>query len=279
MKRSLVLAMAPSLAFAIIALSENVPAQTPPCSNKWFEVRPGSMIPGPLLKPGSHKIWVGRKDPQKGTVGNWNSFGPYQVDLGTKYLLILRGHGAISGLIPNDPAIARYSSPGKNVASIYYKSEAVDGLWYAVCTQLTTASPPVATATPSPSNHDVVEKEIFDNGNLDGVANGPTRQTQFTIVKAHLITTITTYHWNNGKGTNKAGTISLRGTDGRIYGPWTTTGRSGSGGARIAYWDCHPNIKLPAGTYVVIDSDTRTWAQNPGSKGQGFTVVLGRDVK
>jgi hypothetical protein len=61
--------------------------QSPPCSNKWFELRPGTLSPGPIVKPGLHKIWLGKKDPRTGTITRWDSFGPFQVNAGTKYLV------------------------------------------------------------------------------------------------------------------------------------------------------------------------------------------------
>ena len=248
--------------------------QTPPCTNKWFEVRPGSLGPGPMLTPGMHKIWIGKKDPRKGTIYDWTSFGPYQVNGGTKYLVILRGYSAISGLLPNDAAIAGYSNPGKNVASIYYQNSAADGLWYAICTQLVNAPPP---PPPPPTDDDASEVEIFDNGNIGGVGNRPTQPTRFTISRPHVITTIVNYHWTNGRGA-APGTIALRGSDGRTYGPWPVTASAGQGGAPNVYWTCNPNVTLPAGTYTVVDSDPATWSQNSESGGQGFTLVKGYPV-
>ena len=109
-------------------------AQTPTCSNKWMEISTGVMTPGPLLTPGMHKIWVGKKVPPKGTIANWKSFGPFQVDAGTKYLLIIT-NGKVTGLLPNDVTLNSYGSP-MNMASIYYQNKTTDGAWYAVCTQL-----------------------------------------------------------------------------------------------------------------------------------------------
>jgi hypothetical protein len=116
---------------------------------------------------------------------------------------------------------------------------------------------------------------LFDNGNVGGVSNNPTRATVFALSRPHVITLIKNYHWNSGRGTTRPGSISLRGSDGRTYGPWTASGSPGQGGVPNAYWSCQTNAILPAGTYTVIDSDPGTWAQNSGSQGSGHTRVEG----
>ncbi|HWR59445.1 MAG TPA: hypothetical protein VN328_11210, partial [Thermodesulfovibrionales bacterium] len=118
---------------------------------------------------------------------------------------------------------------------------------------------------------------LFNNGNTSGVYNAPTRPTTFTINSPHVITLINNYHWNNGKGA-RPGTIGLRTQSGQMYGPWQTTGKPGQGGVQNAYWECYPNITIPAGTYTVIDSDTATWAQNSGSQSSGQTRIEGYPV-
>ncbi|OPY61538.1 MAG: hypothetical protein A4E57_04178 [Syntrophorhabdaceae bacterium PtaU1.Bin034] len=116
---------------------------------------------------------------------------------------------------------------------------------------------------------------LFNNGNISGVSNNPTRATVFSLAKPHVITLIENYHWNNGRGTTSAGSIGLRGSDGRTYGPWAVSGHPGQGGVPNAYWRCQPNVALPAGTYTVVDSDPATWSQNSGSQGSGHTRVEG----
>ena len=115
---------------------------------------------------------------------------------------------------------------------------------------------------------------IFNNGNIGGVNNNPSRPTTFTLQAPHMITLIQNYHWNDGRGATP-GTISLRGSNGQTYGPWQTTGTTGQGGTANLYWNAYPNSVLPAGTYTVIDSSPGTWAQNSQSGGAGFTRVEG----
>lgn len=115
---------------------------------------------------------------------------------------------------------------------------------------------------------------IFNNGNIGGVANGPTQATAFTINQAHFITTIENYHWNNGRGA-RGGTIALRSSSGAVYGPWAVTTSGGQGGAPNVGWSCSPNVVIPAGTYTVVDSDPATWSQNSESGARGFSRISG----
>ncbi len=125
--------------------------------------------------------------------------------------------------------------------------------------------------SPSPSAKGNV---IFTNGNTGGVYNDPSRATTFTLRSPYVITLITNYHWNNGRGATP-GTIALRGSDGRTYGSWRTSGSPGQGGVPNANWNAAPNVTLPAGTYTVVDSDPVTWAQNSESGGAGHTRIEG----
>lgn len=141
------------------------------------------------------------------------------------------------------------------------------------------ASVPETTKTevkpPEPTG--VVGTQLFNNGNLGGVANSPTQPTVFTLNQAHMITQIQNYHWNNGRGA-RPGTVALRDGNGRLYGPWTVIPSAGQGGAPNVYWTCSPNVVIPAGTYTVVDSDPATWSQNGQSGGRGFSLIKGYPV-
>lgn len=115
---------------------------------------------------------------------------------------------------------------------------------------------------------------LFDNGNAAGVESGPTADTAFGLRTRSVVTRITTYHWNAGRGA-KPGAIALRGADGRIYGPWTARAGVGQGEVANAYWVCEPGLALEPGTYVVIDSDPATWAQNASSGRRGIVRIEG----
>jgi hypothetical protein len=116
------------------------------------------------------------------------------------------------------------------------------------------------------------ERVLFDSMNGYGVGNGPTAPATFTIGQPHVLTSITTYHWNDGRGT-QAGTIGLRDAAGQVFGPWAVAGSPGQGGVPNAFWTATPNVTLPAGTYTIIDSEPATWSQNSQSGNRGFSTV------
>jgi hypothetical protein len=123
-------------------------------------------------------------------------------------------------------------------------------------------------------------EDFFNNFNGDGVVNGVGVGTIFKLTSAAEITEIVTYHWNNGRGTpGYQGNIAIRGTNGQQIGSaWPVMAQTGQGGAPVN-WVAHPvNFFLPAGTYMVDDSDHGTWSQNARSGHLGFTIVRGTRV-
>ena len=119
-----------------------------------------------------------------------------------------------------------------------------------------------------------VAVSIFDNNNSEGVRNGPTAATQFTITQSRSIASIETYHWNGGAGTAAPGTVSIRDANGNLVGTWNCTGRPSEGTPANLYWVCTPNIELPAGTYTVEDSDPSTWSCNSASGDAGICSIM-----
>ena len=115
---------------------------------------------------------------------------------------------------------------------------------------------------------------VFDNFDGGVVSAGPIEPTTFRLRQSAYISVIRTYDWNSGRGA-APGTIRVESRDGRAFGPWRATGVSGQGGVRNEYWVVNPNVTLPPGTYTIIDSDPRTWAQNSGSDNQGMAQVEG----
>ena len=109
--------------------------------------------------------------------------------------------------------------------------------------------------------------EIFSVGSLLAVQNGG-KSPKVEFPKAYFLTEITTYHWNDSKGT-KPGTIALKAADGTTYGPWQAHA------VNKVYWVANPDLTIPAGSYTVIDSDPGTWAQNAESGGRGMTWASG----
>lgn len=122
------------------------------------------------------------------------------------------------------------------------------------------------------------EVELANINNIYGVRNRPTAPTTVTFRNPYMVTFVQTYHWNNGRGTTSPGTIGLRDSSGKMYGPWQTSGMPGQGGVRNAYWQARPNEVIPAGTYTIVDSEPATWAQNTQSGGKGFVTIKGYAV-
>lgn len=151
---------------------------------------------------------------------------------------------------------------------------------------------PVAVGTKPSSNHtangtqaiglspvEPVTKpaaKLWTNFNIAAVDNNPTRPTKFSSKSRLLITKITTYHWNYGRG-KKGGTISLVSSKGKTYGPWKVVTTSGSGASNV-YWTCNPNVVLPPDTYTVVDSHPATWSQNAQSKHRGLVELYGNKL-
>ena len=105
-----------------------------------------------------------------------------------------------------------------------------------------------------------------DGGHLGG------KIPQFTIDRPRVIVEILTYHWDYND--HKLGTIALKNVEtGKTYGPWKTVGGTGQGGVENAYWLAHPNIKIPAGTYEIVDSSPSTWFTNDQAKGFGVATI------
>jgi hypothetical protein len=118
---------------------------------------------------------------------------------------------------------------------------------------------------------------ILDSWNTGAVDNSPTCSPTLTLSKPHMITYIDTYHWNYGQGTVSGGSISLQNGDGEIFGPWSVQADSASG-APNAWWIAHPNVVIPAGNYIIIDSQPETWSRNAESP-CGFVKVEGYPVQ
>ena len=127
-------------------------------------------------------------------------------------------------------------------------------------------------ALPAPAG--AAAGDLFNNTNAYGVLNAPTRATTFTLTSSAHITELVTYHWNNGQGATP-GIIGLRAPSGQTYGPYKAHGTSGQNNAPNVNWVADVNVTVPAGPYVVLDSNPATWSQNVASGAQGFTIVRG----
>jgi len=119
---------------------------------------------------------------------------------------------------------------------------------------------------------------VMDNWNKDSVQNWPDELSMFELKESKFISYIDTYHWNDAKGStgNQFGAyIKLKEIDsGMVYGPWKAILKSGTRGAKNVHWVVYPNITIPAGIYIVHDSDPATWSNNRASNNIGFTKVI-----
>ncbi len=123
------------------------------------------------------------------------------------------------------------------------------------------------------STTDKASVELFNIGSIMAVFNGGTSAI-FTLEKKAQLKTLTTYHWNDAKG-SPGGTLGLKDSNGKIFGPWAVTTSDGQGGAPSVYWAASPDVTLEPGTYTVVDSDPATWSQNEETGGVGMTWGTG----
>lgn len=117
-------------------------------------------------------------------------------------------------------------------------------------------------------------RDLYNNTNINGVNNGPTSGTQFVLNTPARITQIVTYHWNFGQGA-RPGAITLRNSNGQVFGPFAARGTAGQGGAPCVNWVADVNVSIPAGSYTVLDTDPNTWSNNAQSGFRGFAIVRG----
>jgi hypothetical protein len=145
-------------------------------------------------------------------------------------------------------------------------------------TEITTTATTTNTAETTVSEI-IAAVELFNNGNGKGVSGGGSAPT-FELTSIMQITEITTYHYTDATPGLQAGTIGLKGGDGKIYGPFQATGSAGQGGDANAYWTIKPkDLVLPPGRYTIIDSDPNSFAQNDESGGVGMAWLSGAPQK
>jgi len=111
---------------------------------------------------------------------------------------------------------------------------------------------------------------LLNNWNGESVSSGPTETTTFTIAQPYYVTVVSDYHFYNGGVL--PGTISLRHSDGTLYGPWNAVSGEAVWGVSNSVWVATPSVIIKPGVYTVIDSDNATWSYNFGG---GFSAVYG----
>ncbi|MFI4973632.1 MAG: hypothetical protein ACHP84_03720 [Caulobacterales bacterium] len=117
--------------------------------------------------------------------------------------------------------------------------------------------------------------DLCNNTNIYGVQNHPrSHQTTCVLTQTAKVSQLITYHWNNSRGSAPGSITLVSATTGQ---QWTVPagGSSGQGGAPNVNWTANVNLTLPAGTYLIRDSDPATWSWNQQSGGNGFAKVEG----
>jgi hypothetical protein len=137
----------------------------------------------------------------------------------------------------------------------------------------TPATTTTTTSTPGGSSEGTAAPVLASISSIAGVSNGPTAPSVVELPAAR-ITALVTYHWNGARGATP-GTIGLRAADGTTYGPYPATGSPGQGGVPNAYWTAVVDVRVPAGSYTVVDSDPATWAWASDTGGRGMVTVHG----
>jgi hypothetical protein len=123
--------------------------------------------------------------------------------------------------------------------------------------------------------------QLFNNSNTGGVSNGGTPPEFSTKGHSYCLSSLTTYHWDNGQGA-PPGTIGLE-TVARLaanvatIGPFPASGSSGQGTRANVNWSASMTTPVVLqGSYSCIDSDPATWSENQASGGHGFCTVMAR---
>ncbi len=117
---------------------------------------------------------------------------------------------------------------------------------------------------------------VWSSFNTYRVENKPEEEyTTVVLDEACRVTSITTYHWNDGNGA-EPGKIALMQGNEKI-GIWEAEGREGSG-VQNALSDVFPDIILEPGEYRVYDSDPETWSCNEASGYVGFVELRGETL-
>lgn len=130
---------------------------------------------------------------------------------------------------------------------------------------------------PKTPEKDIASTVIFEVGRAEeSKYKNPKTPTKFTIRNPIMIVRITTDHYNDGMGTPRGGTISIKDKSGYVLGIFKAIGRAGKNGTPSAKWVVEPNVVLDKGTYYLWDSDMTTWSKN--LLGNGFVVIEGYEV-
>jgi len=129
------------------------------------------------------------------------------------------------------------------------------------------------------SENDIVSTVILEVGHKEEPkSKKPKNPAKLTLQKPTMITRITTDHYNDGMGTPRGGTITIKDGNDDVVGSYKASGKTGKNGTPSAKWVAQPNIMLKGGTYFVSDSDPATWSKT-FLGGNGFIIVEGYEIE
>jgi|HubBroStandDraft_1064217.scaffolds.fasta_scaffold28691_2 hypothetical protein len=145
------------------------------------------------------------------------------------------------------------------------------------CATILPSTPPARPPTPQPSSaptSSAASVTVCSNFDASLVDNAPTTwRGNCTLSSPANITQIQTYHWNRGQGATPGYVLLVSAGNDTVYGPFPTLG-SPANGVSNALWTATVNLTLPAGSYVVVDSDLSSWSWDTASAGAGFARLL-----
>lgn len=209
--------------------------------------------------------------------GVWQAWGPYEFKSGNGYILKFGPRDIISMTEGPLPYYAEGTAAWLQVENVDYWDE--NSYSFCIVPQKTFFT---ASTTHTPTQTDAGgETLILDIDTLRAVYNRPAGSVYLDLTDKTRITKIQTYHWNYGAGTESPGSILIvdmnpqESDGGYPMTEYEAYGLQGSGGAPNAYWVVEPDIVLEPGQYMIIDSETSTWAQNDETGGVGVTKVWG----
>ena len=122
---------------------------------------------------------------------------------------------------------------------------------------------------------------VFNSFNFDATLSNPSLLPVFTLQSRQRITSIWTYHWNDGTGQDPAlvnGHISIFDQQsGLLIGSWKADDIPI--GPANTLWQATPDVLLPPGEYRIEDSDRTTWSYTVtdffGTYGENWEPEMG----
>ena len=134
-----------------------------------------------------------------------------------------------------------------------------------------------------------VETILFKMESVQAVKYDPPELTTFTLTQPSYITRVWTYHYNARIGLDTPALAFINLDTEEVFGPWPQVGYKScpteagvpAGDPRNIpgppdnIWAAYPNVSIPAGEYVVVDSVPENWAYTADLGNRGIAWVYG----